>query len=390
MADIRFDRVEIKDWRKLIIRATINERGARDTSYDLWFEFSEPIFVSNESIGVAMSTLCGRSYDNIFFDLPMDPETVLEIAHFTSASVSSSEVQCKIPGKRSGHLLSFSGGFDSLAAKALMPVDTKLVSMDFGGRFARESRFFNTFDTLTVTTNVVDTPLRYNSWSFMGIGAILASDHFRAEYHTFGSILEAGADNLRLAPEAAKNNTFAPFAAAGYLNAPFVLGLTEVGTLVVLARHYPQILGDSLESLATAGEEKRYRKQVLTELVSNRLGLQIDYPKVAKRSTPHFSFGTNFALDFLSLYVIKHGSPELAAELVSGIPSEVVDRANELEMSFYENANPTLYQNFPRSQFGGLAGRLAESGISFYTERDWSDFAAVRALLSKYHQIVLA
>lgn len=275
-----------------------------------------------------------------------------------------------------------------MAAMSLMPEDTQLVSMDFGGRFAREREFFEKFDTLTVSTNVVDTPLRLNSWSFMGIGAILTSDYFGAEYHTFGGILEAGPDNMRLAPAAARNNTFPPFRAAGYINAPYVLGLTEIGTLTALLSTTPNLISESLLSVASPGEEKLYRKALLAKIVASRLGTTIHLPEIKTPTTPHFVFGKNFALDLLSLYVISETQDPSAMNMVDNIPEAAVRLADSLNFDFMERANPTLYENFPSKLAPNLNRLLAEYDIRWYTEKDWDEYGNVRRFLQTYHPVL--
>src|SRR5699024_8281135 len=100
-------------------------------------------------------------------------------------------------------------------------------------------------------------------------------------------------------------NTFPPFRAAGYINAPYVLGLTEIGTLTALLSTTPNLISESLLSVASPGEEKLYRKALLAKIVASRLGTTIHLPEIKTPTTPHFVFGKNFALDLLSLYVIS-------------------------------------------------------------------------------------
>ncbi|MDK6689940.1 hypothetical protein QP246_10950, partial [Aerococcus urinae] len=88
------------------------------------------------------------------------------------------------------------GGFDSIAAKELLDPDkTILISLDFGGRFAREAVFFDNFPTLTVRTNLVTEKFHRHSWAFMALGAILASPTLGLDVLSFGSILEASPQN---------------------------------------------------------------------------------------------------------------------------------------------------------------------------------------------------
>lgn len=381
----RFERSLSSDFRRIDVRFR-DDGGATE---DFWFEFSRPTMSPDDNIALALSTLCGRNFSAIHFDFPISTRAVRQLQEFTLAKITAVATrEPSTPAPRSGTTLSFSGGFDSLAAMCLMPTDTHLVSMDFGGRFSRERAFFETFPTLRVSTNVLETGLHRNSWSFMGIGAILSAEHTRSEFHTFGSILEAGPDNMRVNPANAKNAAFPPFKAAGYQNAPFVAGLTEIGTLIVLAKYMPDHIAASLTSLATPGEEKLYRKQVLTNVVAERLGISIPLQETPKPPKPHFRYGQNFALDLLSLYVARYAGEETASGLVADIPGEAVTLAKKLSMTFFERANTTLLSNFPAPLMGGLADKLSRADISFYTETDWVEYAQVRAFLAQYHSSV--
>ncbi|MEI2278556.1 hypothetical protein OHC50_13900 [Paenarthrobacter ilicis] len=355
----------------------------------LWFEFSNPVTLTDDVIAVALSTLCARKYKGIHFDLEPSTEIVRRIEDFTTAEVTTRGNRSIPTHSRRGTALSFSGGFDSLAALCLMPIDTQLVSMDFMGRFARERAFYEkNFRTITIQTNLLETGLHRNSWAFMGIGAILTSQHTHAAFHTFGSILEAGPDNMSAAPAAAKNDTFPPFAMAGYRNAPFVAGLTEIGTLQALMHYRPELIRHSLNSVASPGEEKLYRKQVLAQVVAERRGVKLDLDLTQKPTRTHFGFGQNFALDLLALYVAKHAGEDVASDLVRDIPSDAFDAAKRLDLTFFERANTNLYEHFPKEYLGGMTERLAEAGIRFYTERDWTEFQEVRRLLGPYHPTV--
>lgn len=358
-------------------------------THELWFEFNRPTKIENDTMAIALSTLCGRTYGKISYELPLSEAAMTEISAFTLAQVTAPIAQpVRESRDLSGLTLSFSGGFDSLAALSLMPAETRLVSMDFGGRFSREREFFENFDTTIISTNLLDTPLSKNSWSFMGIGAILLNDSFLSTYHTFGSILEAGPDNLRVAPVAAANSTFPPFKAAGFANAPYVAGLTEVGTLIVLSNYKADMIAPSLQSLASPGDEKLHRKKVLAQIVSERMGLAFDLPAVVKPAMPHFSFGQNFALDFLTLYVSKFAGRDVVDGMVSDFPDEAEALVKGMDLTLFERANSTLYSNFPSELFGGLATNLAGAGISFYTETDWCEYQAIREFLTPYHPIV--
>ncbi|MHA7303929.1 hypothetical protein ACX80E_01575 [Arthrobacter sp. TMN-49] len=380
---IRFESLRISDARRIDVRCV--RTGVAVEPDDLWFEFSKPVSLLTDNIAIALSTLCGRAFAAIHFDFAVSHAVLASVKALTLAEVSSAGHVTPVKVPRAGLQLSFSGGFDSLAALCLMPDETNLVSMDFGGRFSRERAYFENFPTVTVSTNLVALGYNKHNWSFMGSGAILVSDHFRAKYLTFGGILEAFAGNLSPNPVAAKNTTPEPFKAAGYANAPYVLGLTEIGTLFVLAEYRPDHIRESLKSVASPGEEKLYRKQVLAQIVGDRLGKSIDLEITPKPPKPDFAFGQSFALDFLSLYVAKHAGQTVASDLVRDIPAEVFALSKKLDLTFFERANPNLYGSFPAELMGGIADRLAWAKMPFYTEKDWAEYAQVRDILKKHY-----
>lgn len=385
---IKFANIEVSKGTRIDMDCVVKEENGLLQEFPLWFEFNHPVVLTDDAIATALSTLCGKAYVSVHMDLSPSDRTVDYLRSFTSSEVTTRGTKEHPVAPRTGQALSFSGGFDSLAALALMPEDTNLVSMDFGGRFSRERTFFERFNTTIVSTNLLETELRRNSWSFMGSGAILTSAHCRAEYHTFGSILEAGADNLNTDPVAGRNQTFPAFHEAGYTNAPYVAGLTEIGTLLVMAHYKSDQIKDSLISLASPGEEKLYRKKVLADVVATRLGTALDIPDVVKPPKPHFSFGTNFALDFLAFYVAKHAGETVVNQLVSDVPKELTSLAEGLDLTFYERANPSLYLNFPTALFSGVTGRLADAGIRFYVEKDWHELAQVREFLAPHYPAI--
>ncbi|MBU8731729.1 hypothetical protein KM915_16880 [Cytobacillus oceanisediminis] len=365
------------------------EEGEKHTKNSIVFELAPSIIPRKDLIAISLSTLCAKKYDAIHFDLKMSNRALSAISNFTDATVTSLDTfDILIDQKKGGNVtLNFSGGFDSLAAKCLMPDNTKLVSMDYGGRFSREKTFFEKFDTCIVSTNLLETPLRYNSWSMMGIASILFSDYLGTTYQTFGSILEAGPNNFSDNPVAAKNISFPPFAAAGMENAPYVLGLTEIGTLRVLSHFSPELISGSLDSLASPGEEKRYRKQVLTLIESEKSKKDFKLNLVDKPSKPHFKFGQSFAVDFLSLYVIKNTGLDTASHTLSDIPDEAVQLANKLTLDFYERVNPKFLVNFPKPLLPNYLSKLGQVGILPYTDNDWKEFNEVRSFLSKNYTI---
>jgi len=358
------------------------------------FNINKQIELNHDLIALSLSTLCGRNnYTDIFMDIEVSSFMHQKITDFTLSNFKANKINMDQPQytseQRDGITLNFSGGFDSLCALCLMPEATNLVSMDFGGRFGREKGFFQKFKPIVLSTNIIDTPLRSNSWSFMGIASILTSSHYKTKYNTFGGILEASPNNFDRNPIAAKNISFPPFAAVNMLNAPYTLGLSEVATMHIIAQAMPDMVSESLDSLAEPGTEKRYRKQVLAEIMSNRYGIALPINKLPAPSKPHFTFGQNFAADFLSLYIIKHAGYDIASHTISDIPEDLIELASKLEMNFYERINTNFYTNFPQELKSDFYSKCLKYNLDPYTRKDWDEFLVVTKRLSSHYKISL-
>ncbi|MGL4335984.1 MAG: hypothetical protein ACRCST_03745 [Turicibacter sp.] len=372
----------------------IEEQNDVINKWPVHFSLNKEIVLHNDLIALSLSTLCGRNnYSEITMDLDVSPYMFDKIKDFTLSGFFvnglSNGILEYLVMPRDSTTLNFSGGFDSLSALCLMPDNINLVSMDFGGRFGREKAFFAKFDPVVVSTNIIDTPLRSNSWSFMGIGSILTSAHYNTKFNTFGGILEASPNNFDRLPIAAKNVTFPPFSAAGMMNAPYTLGLSEVATMHVIAQAMPDMVSESLDSLAEPGTEKRYRKQVLAEIMTKRHGVPLNIKKLPAPTKQHFTFGQNFAADFLSLYIIKYAGYDIASHTINNIPFEFIEISKKLSLDFYERINTNFYINLPSELKPHFYHKCMSYGLEPYTRNDWEEFILVTRQLSSYYKIAL-
>lgn len=350
----------------------------------LYFRFDREVAVEPTSVALALATLCGEKYARVQFDFPVASSALDAIRAFTAASV---DVQAVVPdppnSSRGGSLLSFSGGFDSLGARAVMPADTKLVSMQFGGWFRREHEFFRTFDTLTVQTNCRSVPsqqtsMARNHWSFMAIGALLTSEHFGAKYHTFGSIL---ASSLKAGPPS--NSTFPLLRAAGYIDARYTAGLTEAATVKILLQESPEVILPSLDSLASKRDRKRMRKYLLVKSLSKRFGaLGVTLPNIHDEFQGQVEFGSDYATTLVGLYLISREGPEFVRGLFDAVPRDAIKLASSLSMDFMERFNADYYESFPAELMPDLGARLAHLNMRPYSQSDWREVEAVKEYMA--------
>ncbi|PCC44087.1 hypothetical protein [Brevibacterium aurantiacum] len=380
MTVIRFSNLEVTP-------RSISLRAAYEESIDLWFKFDRDVEVSSTQVALAMATLSGTKYDRVEFDFEVDKKAIQTIAKATRAEIAAIPTEQIRPiTSDSGNVLSFSGGFDSLSAWRLMPNDTHLVSLDFGGWFEREAEFFRDFDTLVVTTNARSeptrtTPLTRNHWSFMAMGAILTANHFNVRYHTFGQIL---GESMARAPQ--NSPTLAVLSELGYIEAGYSRGLTEVGTAAVVLQSDPQRVLESLRSLAGPRDRKLYRKTALSAVLANRLGVDLTVPAMDFDKSPKIAFGDDYASSLSALYCIAKGHLDSIEGLFESIPPDVRNLAKSSKFDFMEKVNWDAYASFPQELKPELWERLVRYGLEPYSETDWGEVRLARELLAKYYK----
>lgn len=363
------------------------------TTRNIFFELNNDIIPSNDAIAYVIATFSGTMFDEISIDLPLSKNAKLNIENFTKATITAPLQKDAVINKQhqncSNTILNFSGGFDSLAALYLIPGNVNLVSVDFGGTFSRERNFFEKFCPYTLKTNFRQEQLDKNSWTFMGAGALLYAEYLKAEYNVFGTILEATKYHFLQSPTAASTNITPPFSFLGLKDIRYLNGLTEVGTTMVVSFYAPDLIESSLCSLSSPKTEKRYRKEVLLEIICRKYNRHINFQKT---SAPEhkIKFGENLALDFLCFYVIKNAGLSVANKTISEIPTEISEIINSCKLSFYERLNCAFIcgNTFPtdatRSYF---MQRLLKCGVLPYDENDYHEYRIVTNFLNKYHHI---
>ncbi|GAA1339659.1 hypothetical protein GCM10009594_09170 [Kocuria palustris] len=275
--------------------------------------------------------------------------------------------------------LNFSGGFDSLAALALLDREsTELVSMDFGGKFIRERGFFERFTPHIVETNIAGFQ---GDWTFMGAGTLLLAETIGASFMAFGSILEASPWNFRRGADPSADH--AVFRAAGLRGVAPVAGLTEFGTTRLVVDRFPNLVMDSLASLADPHTEKYFRK---LQMVHHALPEHSEIATLAREVSPARvgEYGNSFAMDFLAPGMFKfsaHSSPRWMKP-----PQGVFDLIADLDLDFYWKWNPSL-QVDPSGAWGiGLAVRRSEEGLETYDEKDWDEIRRIVAVMKMFHK----
>lgn len=379
---ISFENITIKEG---YIRSDYSD----DTSsHYIEFELSTPIMVREDLIAFAFATLCGTKYDDIHMDLTLNKHIQKSIEEFTRANLHcKTTISTKLINKNFGNqTLNFSGGFDSLAALAFLPQNSSLVSMDFGGGFSREMQMINTFDAYIVKTNILQTDFRRNSWLFMVIGAILYKDYLNTDFNVFGSIINAAfMQNSRFI----KNyKTPLLIERAGMTNIPYTQSLSEIGSLRVSTLNFPDKINSSLISLANPKEEKRFRKQLLLEIEIERFNHDIKLTDtVGKPNRPYFTWGQNFLVDHLAIYIMKYRGYDTASLTINDIPEEAYRISQNLDLTFYDRYYTDVLKYIPKQFRADYVSKLNDFDILPFEENDWKEYRQVIDYLSNYHPV---
>ncbi|MBG0739161.1 hypothetical protein IV500_07100 [Paeniglutamicibacter antarcticus] len=351
-----------------------------------YFDLPPNVFPKNDAVAAAAALLIGRGA-SIEFDFPVSSDVLERVdMHCNREGLTGSKVQLLPSQSKSPTVLTnkfslaFSGGFDSLTARDILPPDTPLVSLDFGGRFARERPMFEIFGSNVICTNLVEIGLNRASWSFMAIGNLLLRDSLKADNISFGTVTEARPKYFRFAEQVQPGpSTMSELTGMPVFNP--VLGLTEVATAQYALERFPHLIPKIFRSVANPGEEKSYRKSLLLRAAAYRTESALQLDAASPPEIP-IVWGTNTSLDFLAVYLIKFvGLEAVQMSYRDPIPEAILRLSEKLRLTFYAKANSNFYGNLPRGLQGRLYERLSAMGIGPYESRDFSEFAQIIAAL---------
>src|SRR5699024_850330 len=284
------------------------------------------------------------------------------------------------------HVLNFSGSFYSMAALQFLPNNSSLVYMDFGGSFTREIQMIHKFNSHTVKTNILETDFRKNSWLFMTIASILYKDYLDTSYNVFGSIINAAF--MQNSNFINKFSTPYLIQGANMTNIPYTLSLSEIGTIKIGCQSYPELMDDSLKSLANPKEEKRFRKQLLLEIEIERSGLDINLTDTLEKPyKQYFNWGDSFLVDHLAFYIMKYRDYDTASLTIKNIPEEAYKLSQELNLNFYDRYYTDVLKYIPKVFRSSYVSKMGELGILPFEEKEWKQYRQVIQYLSNFYAV---
>lgn len=361
-----------------------------DLDKSIWVSLPDKTPRPNDDLIAGLfATMAGPNLESISMDLEISPPIKAAIERFCGCPVVSN-VALKIVDWTTGfdgHAVSFSGGFDSLAALSLLPSAPALVSMDFGGWFKREADFFNTFHPHVVGTNFRMEGFGRRSWMFMLSGIILLKEQLNLGSYTTGSILESSPWHYKRHITKAFNAT--PLLSAfGFDQVNSTMGITEVATTILAMRHFPDRVEDSLESLAAPRSGKSLRKQMLVESLNREGKAAVSFnPEVTVLDTPPLKWGQSLTDDMLTPYMLKHSGVDATNRLMAEIPEEIAALSKNLDLDFYQRYHTGMYLGMDRKVREFIHLGLSQAGIDPFSERDWHEYRSVTKVIAKYHSV---
>jgi len=222
----------------------------------------------------------------------------------------------------------------------------------------------------------------------MGFGAMLYRDFLGLDKVVFGTILEAYLEKPDLVFGA--DDQFFPVPGFGLIRKVYVGGLTEVATAFLCEYFAPEVVDDSLRSVAAVGSTKYYRKQLLIHLAKIKYGkVHTPMPAVCDVPAKPLTFGEYIADDFLSFYVRKRLGSKAVDALCCDMPPDAIHLCDTLSLRFYERVLPDLVNLCTPGETEGYYAKLAEAGIGRWDDTDWAEFSQVLGVLRKYHPEVV-
>lgn len=377
MASITFS--NIRRSRRGLVEVSVDDDGQlRELRFDLGVRHQP----ADDVLALTLALLAGKKYRTITYEGLTAPDECRDVIERITGGTVKLRAGRSVPRRSAKHsVLSFSGGFDSLAALSMMPPGSRKFSFDFGGKFARERPFFEKFDTTIVETNLVDEGFNRNHWEFMYSGALLLHDFFRTDYLATGGVFGIAALDL-MNPR--RSWDAEPTLAQKYLGiTPYfpVRGLTEAGTAAIVHRKYGNLMRDSLKSLANPKEGKYTRKILMMRAYQASQGSTELWPEVPKAG-PWYTWGSSFTEDFVSMFMLKHlGLEPVQACYKTPIPAEAAAAAQDLSLDYYLKV-------FPEQTWGRnneLAPRMLEAtlsaGMGLYGRTDFRELEQVVTML---------
>jgi hypothetical protein len=351
------------------------------------FSVPRDYHVHHDSVAAALLTLLGRTCAEVTFNFPISERCAeLLTNYYRLAGVGPVDpaLEPRRPGRHIA--INFSGGVDSTALLLLMQEvlgdDVRVISIDFGGRFAHERRGFRQFRR-DVTCR---TDLRQHGYDqhgrFIASVALLYADYLELSSVANGHTLMQETTSIvsradgRLPDYRQKEPVYL---AGGLAEEHLVRGLTTLSMFKIILDSAPERLEDIFAASAQPNTEKYYSRALLIRYLLREAGLPLPaFLQSAKRPSVTWEHSPGQRYSFIALWMLKHDGPDAARSIVADFDQFDFGYLDELALNFFARYNTNLIGLLPDALRPALLTAYHKHGIYPYTERDWHELDIVR------------
>jgi hypothetical protein len=376
---------------RLSIQLWMEDGNAGQTRVDeVFFSVPGDFHTHNDSVAAATMTLVGTMFSEVTFNFPISRDCAeLLASHYRLRSVEplADDLEPRRPGRWMA--LNFSGGFDSVALWCILRrqlrVDFRVITSDYGGRFAHERRSFAGFQRdVTCATNLRErgfdqhgrfnaaAPLLYADYLDL---AGLASGHAYRQFVT-------DSDDFKLGEQPQFVARGDAYLAGGLQELHLCRGVFTTGMLSIVMQALPERLQAAMHGSATLQSEKGLGKALILKDLHQRAGLPepawlSDLQLPARRAAPP----APEQLTLRSLIAAKRFGLDTAMRLVPGLDAFDLTFLDDISFEMLGRHNPHYVPYMPDDLRAGLLAAYAHYGIAAFEESDWRELEAVNAFL---------
>lgn len=296
---------------------------------------------------------------------------ILRIESIVKAKINCRETQYNQSKPISAaYLTAFSGGFDSLALKSLLPSGEYLASINFGGYFEREAKFFRKHTDIIIESNIRTKKFNdrnFNEkldWRFLTAPLLLLGTNLVPVVIRAGTILESSpfwfANNATKEFHDYSKNVYGETA---FYSCP-ISCISEYATTKIVNETYARDeVACSLTSLADERSFKTFRKEVLLAMC------RAETPPILKKNLQKHLFGSSFGDDMVALYINWKMGSDWTRKNYCEIPENLIG----LNFEFFEKINNYSLQALDPLTRDLIFKKLIDYGLSIYDQVDYSN-----------------
>jgi len=376
--------------RQLAVTISLTDpRNRANLTDTVFFEVPPDFHSHNDSVAAALLTLVGDRPREVTFNFPISTRCAeLLRDYYTLDDIGP--IDPDLEPRRPGHTLglSFSGGFDSTALRALLdrliPGQFTVISSVFEGIWENEVASQASWPPdLSCRTDT----RRKGFWRgrFTAAVPLLFADYLNlralTSAHVFSQDGEGTERNIDGHPPTFRRKEVV-YQAGGLEEVHLVRGIDEVGILRILTRLVPERVRYALAGASDQGTTRNLSRGLTLRILHERDGLPVPDYLAEFDLTPHPYLGGQFFLGGSPiLFVVKHyGAAGVRAlsSLTADLTKIDFSFMDALTMEYLQKFNTNFVDIIPPDLRAPLLNLIASLGVIPFNEHDWDELEATR------------